>query len=248
MSLQIENQELELTVKMGDLRLSKYAFGIKVKNFISMLGWTGMILSIIGGLSSLIPITIPIERFDCSSFDKLPCGLIVGFGAFSLALTIIWFCFNFFLKKKNNQDDVVKVTEILKINCYIQGSLTIIYSVILVLFFDVIIHLRELDYILYPVISLPIILAILLIIGVATRKPKLLLAHISISVAVVIIFIVFILGYTIYISFFQYNITGLPFITGLLASFGIGLFSIYWIGYVVVLQAIMTKMNQVISN
>ena len=128
------------TLEMRDLKLPKYAFGFKVKSFISMLSWTGIIMSIFGGLISLFPTVIVLE-FDCYTFfDKLPCGFIFGFGAISLAFEIIWFCLNLFLGKKNNEDDLVRVTEILRINCYAQGSLAIFYSVVILVLFDAIKH------------------------------------------------------------------------------------------------------------
>ena len=52
------------------------------------------------------------QEFDC--FDIPPCGLIFGLEAVSLAFAIIWFCLNLFLRKRNNEDDLIRVTEILK--------------------------------------------------------------------------------------------------------------------------------------
>ena len=240
MSLQMENQDLEV----NDLTLSKYGFGFKLKSFISVLGWTGMILSIIGGLSSLIPIIIPLQSWDCSSIEhnfKQLCGLMLGFGIACMAWAIIWFCLSFFLKKMNNQNDIGKVTRILKIICYVQGSLMLILSVIVIIGTNLIGFGMGIDYIIYPATSPAIILAILMIIGVAIRKPKLLIVYIIMSVVFVITFILFIIGYSIYLSFFTYNISGLPVILGLLSSIGIGLFFIYWLGFVVALQTIMKK-------
>ena len=228
------------TLEMRDLKLPKYAFGFKVKSFLSMLGWTGMILAIFGVLSALLSIVIS-QEFDC--FDILPCGLIFGLEAVSLAFAIIWFCLNLFLRKRNNKDDLIRVTEILKINCYAQESLPIVYSVIILVFFDAIKHLHNLDFILYPVTILTIIVSILMIIGVAFKNPKLLIVYIVIAMTSVILFIFFILGFSIYLSW--YIISGIPFLLGLIAFFANGLFSVYWMGYVVTLMTIMKKMNQV---
>ena len=232
---------------MIDLTLSKYAFGFKVKSFISMLSWTGIIMSIFGGLISLFPIVIVLE-FDCYTFfDKLPCGLIFGFGAISLAFEIIWFCLNLFLGKKNNEDDLVRVTEILRINCYAQGSLAIFYSVIILVLFDAIKHQLKLKkFIIYSVTIPIIIVSILMIIGVAMQNPLMLIVYIVICMTSVILLMLSILGFSIYLSFFTNSIiSGIPFLSGLIAFFGIGLFSIYWMGYVVTLQTITKKMNQV---
>ena len=236
MSLQAENAYLELRVELKFLKLLD--FGFKLKSFISMLSWTGMILSIFGGLSSLIPIIYPLDRWNCS---KLPCGLPIGWGAFCLALAIIWFCLSFFLRKKNNQKDVTKVVKILKIICCFQGFLAILYSVLLVLAIILIGIGQELDYILYPTTGVSFILAVLMIIGVVMRKPKLLTFHIILTVAFVVLFIISIIGLNIYKGL-QAS-TGLPVIYGLLASMVVALFSFYWLGFVMALQTIMKKMK-----
>ena len=228
---------------MRDFKLPKYAFGFKVKNFLSLLGWTGMILAVFGGLLSLLTIVISQEFVCYVTFDKSSCGVIFGLGALSLAFGIIWFCLNLFLRKRNNEDDLVRVTEILEINCYAQGFLAIFYSEIILVFFDAIKHLHNLDFILYPVTISTIIISILMIIGVAFKNPKLLFVYIIIAMSSVILFFFFILGVSIYLSW--YIISGIPFLSGLIAFFAIGLFSIYWTGYVVTLQTITKKMNQV---
>ena len=114
------------------------------------------------------------------------------------------------------------------------------FSVIVLLGPSLFKFVHEIGYILYPAISPSIILAILMILGVAMRKPKLLMAHIIMSIAYVLLFILFIVGFSIYLSVYTYN-TGVPIIVGLLASLSTGIFFIYWLGFVVALQTILKK-------
>ena len=68
-------------------------------------------------------------------------------------------------------------------------------------------------------------------------KPKLLVIYILLSMVMVILYILIIVGYTIYLSTLE--VSALPFLLGLLSSLVVVLFSVYWHGFVVTLQTIL---------
>ena len=244
MSLLIDNQNFDSNAEMKHLKLSKYGFGFKLKKFLSIWSWTGMTLSIIGGVASFI-IIIVCCTYAVSAF---PYGLFFGCGLYPLLVAVVWFCLSFFLRKKNNENDLIKVTEILKIFCYIQGTLTITSYIIVVLvgglyFLLVSIALGfNFIYIFHP-LNIPVIIStIMMIIGVALRKPTLLIIHMITSMVLMAVWVLFILGFSIYLSAFAnpYNqIFGLPVLLGLLSSIVLAISSVYWNGFIVALQSIM---------
>ena len=235
---------------MKHLKLSKYGFGFKLKKFLSIWSWTGMTLSIIGGVASFIIIIVSctFRDYQFLHYHSFPYGLFFGAGVFPLAVAAVWFCLSFFLRKKNNENDLIKVTEILKIFCYIQGTLTITSYIIVVLvgglyFLLVSIALGfNFIYIFHP-LNIPVIIStIMMIIGVALRKPTLLIIHVITSMVLMGVWILFILGFSIYLSAFAnpYNqIFGLPVLLGLLSSIVLAISSVYWNGFIVALQSIM---------
>ena len=237
MSLEIEHLDWEINVDMRDLKLSKYGLGFKLKSFTTMLSWTGMTVSVFGGLSSLIAIVYPLEKFYCSTHDAHLCGFIIGIGVFWLTLAPVWFTLSFQLRKNNIQNDLIQVTKLLKIFCCIQGALAIISCTKIV----IIIIILNLHWIVFTVllilVSSTAISVFLMIIGVVMAKPKLLAIFIFLSMVLVILYILFIIGYSVYLSIFISS--GLPFILGLISSVGITAFSVYWHGFVVTFHTIM---------
>ena len=207
-----------------------------------------MILSLISGVASFITIIVCCTILKRYAEGKFPYGLFFGSGVFPLAVAAVWFCLSFFLRKKNNESDLIKVTGILKDFCYIQGFLTIASFITVVIvggpYFAFVTEMLTFNfiYIFHPLNITAVISTILMIIGVATRKPKLLVIHMITSMVLMSIWILFILGFTIYLSAFANpydKISGLPILFGLLASMCSVISSVYWYGYVVALQSIM---------
>jgi len=241
MSFQVENLDLEFIIDLRDLKLSKYGFGFKMKSFISMSSWTGMISSLVGGLVSFISIIYALERIQCFTNDILSCNFIIGIGVFWLTVTPIWFWLCFQLRRRNVENSLVKVTKLLKILCPIQGAVTIISCIIVV----IIIIVLRLHWIVFTIllilVSTSTISVFLMIIGVVMDKPKLLVIYILLSMVMKILYILFIVVYAIYLS--TLDLSALPFLLGLLTSLGVGLFSVYWLGFVVTLQTIMETLR-----
>ena len=245
MSLQNEEEIDAEPRNMKDMKLSKYGFGLKLKSFTSMLGWTGMILSTVMGVASLIMLFYPIDfQFKCTSHHRLACGLMMGFAVFFLILAVLWFYLSFILRKNNKLNDLVKVTKILKVFCYIQGAITILLWVLIMTVIYILVDNVELIYYLPYILIIPSVMAsILMIIGVARTKLRLVSIYITYSLVMVIIYVLIDIGF--YVAQTVVRGSGLLILFGLLESFGFVLFSVYWNGFIVTLHTIMeTNINK----
>merc|ERR1712227_962310 len=76
MSLLVDNQVFESNAKMNNLKLSKFGFGFKLKKFLSIWSWTGMILSLISGVASFIIIIVCCTILKRYAEGKFPIRLI----------------------------------------------------------------------------------------------------------------------------------------------------------------------------
>jgi len=220
--MSLERKDPQIEEDMKDMKLSKYGFGFKLTSFTAMLGWIGMIASVatgIGGLS-LFTMLIDLARNGGNVCyhsrypgNELVCGLMLGGGFVLVLASPVWFYLSFQLRKKVQEHDLVGVTKILKIVCYIQGAFSILFS--------------------GPLMVFPIIC----IIGIALRRTKFVKIYIIYTFVMVILFkLVVVIGYTIIAVSADF---GSYFLFGILEAFGFDLLFVYANGFIITLHTIM---------
>jgi len=218
MSLERKDPQMEEDIK--NMKLSKYGFGFKLTSFTAMLGWVGMIKSVITGIAGMTLFTVLIDLARngtnfCYRLNEyeLTCGLFVGGGIFLCLVSPIWFYLSFQLRKKVQEHNLVGVTRTLKIICYIQGAFSILLS--------------------GPLMVFPI----LCIIGIVQRRIKFVKIYIIYTIVMVILFNVIIICGSI-ASAAMTNF-GSYFLFGVLESIGYNLLFIYFNGFIIILHTIM---------
>jgi len=237
-----EMMDIEEPRNMKDLKLSKYGLGIKLKSFTAMLGWTGMILSTMLGLASLIMLFYPIEfQLHCTSHHRLICGFVMGYAVFLLLLSALWFTLSYFLRKNNRLNDLVIVANILKIFCYLQGGLTIFswisIMVTVLTVMDWQVWFYSLPYVLLALVIPSVMASIVMILGVAKTRLRLVNGYIIYSLVMVVIYVL--MDFVYYIALAVTKGSVLAILLVLLESFGFVLFSVFWNGYIITLHSIM---------
>jgi len=218
--MSLERKDPQIEEDMKDMKLSKYGFGFKLTSFTAMLGWIGMIASVATGIGGLSLFTILIDderamgRICYSARDGgLACGLMIGGGFFLVLASPVWFYLSFQLRKKVQEHDLVGITKILKIICYIQGAFSILFS--------------------GPLMVFPIIC----IMGIVLRRTKFVKIYIIYTFVMVILFkLVVVIGYVIVAVSADF---GSYFLFGILEAFGFDLLFVYANGFIITLHTIM---------
>jgi len=132
-----EENRNQLKMKLGEMRLSKFGFGFELTGFTAFLGWAGMCLFSLLGLVGSALITVPIDipnLFRGSGINwEVVVALMQGFGSAFLLIAVGFFLLNFFLRKKNKENDFQGVKKMLTMICSISIVIRIIvYSVLLI--------------------------------------------------------------------------------------------------------------------
>merc|ERR1711971_672214 len=135
--LEENDQEENRKMKLGELKLSKFGFGFELSGFVAFLAWAGMCLYSLLGLAGLALITVPMDfptlfRGPGIQWEGV-VNLMKGFGSGFLVIAVGFFLMNFFLRKKNKENDFQGVKKMLTVICSISIVITIInYSVLLI--------------------------------------------------------------------------------------------------------------------
>jgi len=137
-----EENETDGKMKLEEMELSRFGFGFKMTDFVAFLGWTGMCLSSLMGLVAAAMTTVTIdlnngvflyrEWFHDTPWDvrDIIAGLMQGIGGFLLVIAVGFFLLNFFLRKKNKENNLKGVKKILTIICSISAVFKIlVYSI-----------------------------------------------------------------------------------------------------------------------
>ena len=67
--LKEKDPEENRIMKLGEMKLSKFGFGLELTGFVAFLGWTGMCLFSLLGLVGMALITVPIDFPTLFRFD-----------------------------------------------------------------------------------------------------------------------------------------------------------------------------------
>ena len=142
---QTENEN-QLKMKQGEMKLSKFGFGFELTGFVAFLSWTGMCLFSLLGVVSVLLIALPMEPFfqnlwqkelgrtDKYSFFETVYILMQVFGSVFLVIAVGYFIMNFFLRKKNRDNNFKGVKKMLTVICTISAVLmSLLFSVDLIL-------------------------------------------------------------------------------------------------------------------
>ena len=122
------------------MKLEKYGLGLKLKisNFVSFLAWTGMIggaLAILGSLEQLINPTDFLHLQELFSAPYCSCYWIYYvLGVVGMGSSAVWLLLHLTLRKRNVNNDFQGIKKILKIKCYITGSVEIIADILGLIF------------------------------------------------------------------------------------------------------------------
>ena len=134
---EMENEN-QLKMKQGEMKLSKFGFGFELTGFLAFLSWTGMGLFSLLGLVSVLLIALPMEPYfqnlwqeefhktDKYSFFETIYILMQVFGSVFLVIAVGYFIMNFFLRKKNRDNNFNGVKKMLKVICSISAVLAIL--------------------------------------------------------------------------------------------------------------------------
>merc|ERR1711971_181342 len=137
--LEENDQEENRKMKLGELKLSKFGFGFELSGFVAFLAWAGMCLYSLLGLAGLALITVPMDfptlfRGPGIQWEGV-VNLMKGFGSGFLVIAVGFFLMNFFLRKKNKENDFKGVKKILTVICsFCAGLRMCLYFVPLVWF------------------------------------------------------------------------------------------------------------------
>merc|ERR1711874_471582 len=102
------------------MELEKYGFGLKLKisDFVSFLAWIGIMAGVLGILTSLELFILPSDPFVYHLWGRQPT-----FG--SSSPDVLFYA----LRKRNVNKDFRGIQKILKIKCYILGTVEILFSI-----------------------------------------------------------------------------------------------------------------------
>jgi len=145
---EMENEN-QMKMKQGEMKLSKFGFGFELTGFVAFLSWTGMCLFSLLGVVSVLLIALPMEPYFQKAFsrdewnefehdhvqlDEWVSVLIQVFGSVFLVIAVGYFIMNFFLGKKNRDNNFQGVKKMLTVICSISAVLMILlFSVPLIL-------------------------------------------------------------------------------------------------------------------
>merc|ERR1711874_512205 len=109
------------------LRLQKYGFGLKLKisGFVSFLAWTGIMVSVLGIFFSLELIS---DTEIISKYISYRTTTTIAVAVVGTLTSVVWMGIHLTLRKRNLDRDFEGIKKILKIKCYITGSLEIFFS------------------------------------------------------------------------------------------------------------------------
>merc|ERR1712110_253646 len=136
----LENEK-NLKMKQGEMKLSKFGFGFELTGFVAFLSWTGMCLFSLLGVVSVLLIALPMEPYFKNAFGRdewnmfeLVSVLMQVFGSIFLVIAVGYFIMNFFLRKKNRDNNFQGVKKMLTVICSLSAVLMIlVVSAILIL-------------------------------------------------------------------------------------------------------------------
>jgi len=124
--------ENQLQMKQGEMKLSKFGFGFELTGFIAFLSWTGMCLSSLLGVVSVLLGALGMEPYflmasgaDYRNYEPVSV-LMQGFGCAFLVIAVGYFVMNFFLRKENRDNNFKGVKKMLTVICSVSTVLTIL--------------------------------------------------------------------------------------------------------------------------
>jgi len=202
--------------------MTRYIPGMSINRFCLNLAWTGMVSSVIFILVSLNLLFIPLalgfhdvisyEAGWMSAYDTdrrrhylIMCGIFYGLGTAFLVINIAMFLYSFKLWKAINSDYMNEMRNLIKIGCYIMGSLELVTAiaagVIPPIIFIIIEYLNSYDgprEVIIGLLTIPIIISVgviamtsLMIHGVRKFRPGLVNIYIIFKI---VLFTLFALG------------------------------------------------------
>jgi len=144
---EMENEN-QMKMKQGEMKLSKFGFGFELTGFVAFLSWTGMCLFSLLGVVSVLLIALPMEPYFKNAFGRdewnmfeLVSVLMQVFGSVFLVIAVGYFIMNFFLRKKNRDNNFQGVKKMLTVICSLSAVLMIlVVSAILILILILIIY------------------------------------------------------------------------------------------------------------
>merc|ERR1711911_540527 len=118
-------------------KLSKFGFGFELTGFVAFLSWTGMCLFSLLGAVSVLLIALPMEPYFKNAFGRdewnmfeLVSVLMQVFGSIFLVIAVGYFIMNFFLRKKNRDNNFQGVKKMLTVICSISAVLMILVDAV----------------------------------------------------------------------------------------------------------------------
>merc|ERR1712179_640720 len=145
---EMENEN-QLKMKQGEMKLSKFGLGFELTGFVAFLSWTGMCLFSLLGVVSILLIALPMEPYFRILFGsqmnrtwfELVSVLMQVFGSVFLVIAAGYFIMNFFLRNKNRDNNFQGVKKMLTVICSLSAVLMILVdSAILILILILIIY------------------------------------------------------------------------------------------------------------
>jgi len=129
---EMENEN-QMKMKQGEMKLSKFGFGFELTGFVAFLSWTGMCLFSLLGVVSVLLIALPMEPYFKNAFGRdewnmfeLVSVLMQVFGSIFLVIAVGYFIMNFFLRKKNRDNNFQGVKKMLTVICSLSAVLLIL--------------------------------------------------------------------------------------------------------------------------
>jgi len=129
---EMENEKNQ-KMKQGEIKLSKFGFCFELTGFVAFLSWTGMCLFSLLGVVSVLLIALPMEPYFQKAFGRDEWGLLglfsvlmQVFGSVFLVMAVGYFLMNFFLRKKNRDNNFKGVKKMLTLICSISAVLVIL--------------------------------------------------------------------------------------------------------------------------
>jgi len=137
---EMENEN-QLKMKQGEMKLSKFGLGFELTGFVAFLSWAGMCLFSLLGVVSVLLIALPMEYYFQKLFHRdewnifeFVSVLMQVFGSVFLVIAVGYFIMNFFLRKKNRDNNFQGVKKMLTVICSLSAVLMIlVVSAILIL-------------------------------------------------------------------------------------------------------------------
>merc|ERR1712062_642819 len=119
------------------MKLEKYGLGLKLKTsgFVSFLAWTGMMLGVLGILFSVEFFIHPSETISpfYPVHPRQPAldldWMSYTVGVVGMFISAVWLALHLALRKRNVNKDFRGIQKILKIKCYISGTVEILFSI-----------------------------------------------------------------------------------------------------------------------